>query len=142
LEPIPLGMENKQIKDHQINASSELYDAKYPDRYAAANGRLQATMYSRHSAWIGEANVNQWFEVNFIYNTTVKAIMTQGRRDYDRWVKYYQIKYRNHTSELEDYKLNPEVEKVYVDYIFVCTTAFLAEGGRNCLEGQSLFGRS
>ena len=112
-------MENKEIKDHQINASSELYDVKYFDHYAAANGRMQATMYSRHSAWVVEssgAGTSLWFEVNFIYNTTVKEVMTQGRRNYNQWVKFYQIQYKNETSDLQDYKLRSGVEKV--NYIF------------------------
>ena len=94
-------MEDEQIKDNQITASSELFDAKYVNRSAAANGRANATIFSHHSAWIASAgDTDMWFEVNFLYNTTVKEIMTQGRENYDQWVKFYEIKFKNDTAEL------------------------------------------
>ena len=99
LNPIPLGMENKQIKDNQITASSECKDEKFPGRCAAANGRANATIFSHHGAWIAMAqDPDMWFEVDFLYNTTVSAIMTQGRKDRDQWVKFYNVTYKNETG--------------------------------------------
>ncbi len=101
-------MENKQIKDHQITASSELYDAKYLDRCAAANGRANATIFTLHSSWVAtmtEEGTDMWFEVDFLYNTTVREMMTQGRQHYDQWVKFYNIHYKNETSDFLTYGL-------------------------------------
>ncbi len=101
-------MENKQIKDHQITASSELYDAEFLDCYAAANGRAYATAFLLHSSWvatmIGDGTV-LWFEVDFLYDTTVREILTQGRQRYDQWVKLYNVRYKNETSDFLTYGL-------------------------------------
>ena len=94
-------MENRQIQDNQITASSELFDAKYANRSTASNGRANATIISHYSAWVTSAvDSDMWFEVNFLYNTTVKQIMTQGRENYDQWVKFYSITFKNYTAEL------------------------------------------
>lgn len=113
-------MENEQIKDNQITASSELLDAKYANRSAAANGRANATIFSHHSAWVASTvDTDMWFEVNFLYNTTVKEIMTQGRQHYDQWVKFYDITYKNDTAELyEAYGIGDGLRS-RVKYIFI-----------------------
>ena len=103
-------MESRQIKDNQITASSELYDASYAKRFAAAYGRANATAFSRRGAWVALAGDNDmWFEVDFLYNTTVREIMTQGRQDYDQWVKFYSISSKNETSDFREYGLGDGV---------------------------------
>ena len=114
-------MEDEQIKDNQITASSELFDAKYVNRSAAANGRANATIFSHHSAWIASAvDTDMWFEVNFLYNTTVKEILTQGRQHYDHWVKFYDIAFKNDTADVfQFYGIGDGLRNRVITFLFV-----------------------
>ena len=84
----PLGMENGQIRDDQITASS-IYNSYYLPR----NGRLnfKATT-GRKGAWAsGPLDLNQWFQVDFQRSTNITGISTQGRQDLNEHVKTYTI---------------------------------------------------
>jgi len=83
-----LGMQNKQIPDSAITASSESYSAFY--------GRLHFLYRSGHvvGGWVAEWNdQNPFFQVHFGDWRNVTRVAIQGRQDHDQWVKNYSLSY-------------------------------------------------
>ena len=83
-----LGMQNKQIPDSAITASSESYSASY--------GRLHFLYRSRHvvGGWVARWNdQNPFFLVHFGDWRKVTRVATQGRQDRDQWVKRFSLSY-------------------------------------------------
>ncbi|XP_028411638.1 EGF-like repeat and discoidin I-like domain-containing protein 3 [Dendronephthya gigantea] len=83
-----LGMENGDITDKQITASSE-----WKTDHGAANGRLNFTPRDgRTGAWSsGRNDVNQWLQVDFQRSALVTGISTQGRNGLNQFVKSYTV---------------------------------------------------
>lgn len=86
----PLGMENGQIKDAQITASSE-----YSVQHAAKFGRLNfKASGSKQGGWSAAYTAaNQWIQVDLVKYFIVKGIATQGRNGYNQWVTKYKLQY-------------------------------------------------
>ncbi|XP_028411632.1 contactin-associated protein like 5-3-like [Dendronephthya gigantea] len=95
-----LGMENGNINDSQITASSEL-DTKH----RAANARLNFTPRDgRNGAWSsGKKDLNQWLQVDFQRSTLVTGISTQGRENKDQFVKNYTVSFSQDGNNFQDY---------------------------------------
>ena len=101
-----LGMQNKQIPDSAITASSESYGTK------ASYGRLHFLCRSGSDVggWVARLNdQNPFFQVNFGNWTKVTRVATQGRQDQDQWVKSFSLSYgydalffRNYTEKGEN----------------------------------------
>ena len=86
-----LGMENGEISDGQIAASSVW--ASGSRHHGAANGRLNfmssnVRMGARSS---GKNDLNQWLQVDFQRSTIITGISTQGRQDNSQRVTKYTI---------------------------------------------------
>ena len=100
--PQPLGMENGQILDSQITASS-----KFDSNHGASNGRLNfAAGAGRTGSWSARINdVNQWLQVDLLGKPKVTAIMTQGRGDCscNQFVKSFTISYSDSGSTFTSY---------------------------------------
>ena len=79
-------MESKEIRDGQITASSQ-----WRIGHGAANARLNFVSGPRRTgAWSAKTNdLNQWLQVNFKRSTIIEGISTQGRQDWDQFVKSY-----------------------------------------------------
>ena len=88
----PLGMENRDLPDAQITASSE-YDATH----GPSNGRLNFKAGGgKTGAWSAKTNdVHQWLQVDLGQEMEVQAIQSQGRQDRYQWVKSYTVSYSN-----------------------------------------------
>ncbi|XP_028411990.1 EGF-like repeat and discoidin I-like domain-containing protein 3 [Dendronephthya gigantea] len=95
-----LGMENGDIKDEQITASSEL-----DINHRAANGRLNFTQPDgRRGAWSSKhEDVNQWLQVDFQRSTLVTGISTQGRRDNHQFVRKYTISFSKDGENFQNF---------------------------------------
>lgn len=90
-KPKALGMENREISDSQISASTE-----YSDTYAASYGRLNV----KHKwAWSSLTNdVDQWLQIDLRNeHTRVMRVATQGNIPYfdDEYVTSYKLQYSN-----------------------------------------------
>ncbi|XP_028411992.1 lactadherin-like [Dendronephthya gigantea] len=85
-----LGMEDGGILDSQITASSN-----WNNNHRGANGRLNFTPHSgRTGAWSALSNdINQWLQVNFQRLALIAGISTQGRSDYNQFVRSYTISF-------------------------------------------------
>lgn len=82
-----MGMENGQIGDAQITASSE-----YSEAYAAPQGRLNVK--AGGGAWLpSTSNVYQWLQVDLGRYRVVTGIATQGRNGISQWVTSYELQY-------------------------------------------------
>ncbi|XP_035677232.1 uncharacterized protein LOC118416254 [Branchiostoma floridae] len=89
---LPLGMENGDIEDSQISASTE------KTGYEAYKGRLNGPR-----AWQADvANTNQWLQVNFNNRTIITGIQTQGL--WGGHVKSYRLLYGDKEDGLTMYK--------------------------------------
>ncbi|XP_022778337.1 uncharacterized protein LOC111319871 [Stylophora pistillata] len=87
-----LGMENGNIPDSAISA----FSSANVNSYAPSVGRLHflSAGSGKYGSWAaGANNVNQWFQVDFGRWTRVTAVATQGRQDYNQWVKKYSLSY-------------------------------------------------
>jgi len=88
-----LGMENGDIFDRQITASSQL-DANH----AAIQGRLNLKAAgNKAQSWSAISNdLSQWLQVDLdSANTKVTGVATQGRNDPPQWVTKYKLHYSN-----------------------------------------------
>ncbi|CAB3983146.1 EGF-like repeat and discoidin I-like domain-containing 3, partial [Paramuricea clavata] len=106
-QPLRLGVENGEIPDSQILASSE-YDANH----GAVNSRLNFRAQGRRQgAWSSRRNdLNQWLQVNFVRQATVNEILTQGRSNADQCVTSYSVSYSNDGLNFFAYRVNGVVK--------------------------------
>ena len=97
----PLGLENKNITDAQITASTE-----YNAGHGASNGRLNFKAGGgKTGAWSARTNdLHQWLQVDLRAKTEVTAIKIQGRQDYDQWVKTFTISYSSDGTNFQPYQ--------------------------------------
>ena len=99
-----LGMENGDILDSQINASSE-----YSSHFAAHRARLHLQpAWGHHGSWVSSSNVNQWLQVDLGSKTRVARIATQGRAVsiHGQWVTYYKLQYSDNGQAFMFYRQN------------------------------------
>lgn len=85
-----LGMENGQIPDSAISASS----SANANSYAPSIGRIHylSSGSGTYGSWAaGANNKEQWFQVNLGGWTQITAVATQGRQDSNQWVKSYTL---------------------------------------------------
>ena len=103
-----LGMQNKQISDAAITASSE--DNSETKAYY---GRLHFLRGSgRAGGWAAKSNENdQFLQVNFDGWRKVTRVAIQGREDKDQWVKEFSLSYGYDSVFFQDYT-EDEVKKV------------------------------
>ena len=102
-----LGMENGNISDGQITVSSKLW-ADVP----ASNGRLNFPgSGSNPGAWLpAKTDLNPWLQVDFQRSTIVTGISTQGRSDYNQFVKKYSISFSDDEVTFNFFKVDNIVE--------------------------------
>ena len=101
-------MENHNISDDQITASSRLHF-----KNSATNGRLNFKPYDNTvgGAWSSQTNdLNQWLRVDFQRSTIITRISTQGRYDRDQFVKNYKISFGDDGKQFHVYKVNKIVK--------------------------------
>ena len=102
IQSFPLGMENGLIMDSQLNASSE----KYYYFSGAASGRFNSKTMPNHrlGGWIAaEDDTAPWFQVNFINNATITAIVTQGLETGENYVKEYTVAFNSSETGFQNY---------------------------------------
>ena len=94
-------MQNGNIPDNQITASSE-----HTSAHRAANGRLNFRAGGgRTGSWSSQnSNRNQWLQVDFRRPTIITGISTQGRQDYNQFVKSYTISFSDDGKTFINYK--------------------------------------
>ena len=109
-----LGMENKEISDRQITASSQL-DATH----AAIQGRLnlKATR-NKAASWSAVSNdPSPWFQVDLgSPNTKVTGVATQGGNYPPQWVTKYKLQFSN-DGGIFHYYTDPRQIENKVEYI-------------------------
>jgi len=93
-----LGMQNNQIPDSAITASSEYRSASY--------GRLHFLHRSWQvtGGWVAQWNdKDQFFQVNFGGWRKVTRVAIQGRQDEDQWVERFSLSYGYDSVLFQDY---------------------------------------
>ena len=86
-------MENREISDKQISASSE-----WDSNHAPIQGRLQFTKTgAKQGAWCAlYNNANQWLQIDLRVQHRVTRVATQGRNGaHSQWVTEYKLQYSN-----------------------------------------------
>jgi hypothetical protein len=84
-------MENGHIADVQIESSPV-----YNDEYRASYGRLNAVLENSRACWCpSDGDSNAWFQVDFLIDTTVTSVHTQGNpaSNVDERVTTFQVSY-------------------------------------------------
>ena len=100
-----LGMENGNIQDSQIT-SSTAWNGLPPEK-----GRLHGA-----SSWsAGQNDEDQWIQIDLNKILTLTKIATQGRHNYDQWVKSYLVSYSSDGQTFQNYKNNgaDKVRKIH-----------------------------
>lgn len=85
-------MESGEIPDSAISASSSYNANSYPPSV----GRLHFLMSGsgKYGSWAaGTNNLLQWLQVDFGDWRKITAVATQGRQDYNQWVKLYSLSF-------------------------------------------------
>lgn len=95
---VPLGMQNKNIPDKKITASSN-----YSKNYNASNARLKFT--GSYGAWCSKVNqVGQWIQVELDSVAKITAVATQSHYDSPTRVKSYSLQYSLDGIHFTDFK--------------------------------------
>ena len=98
---MPLGMEDKRIREGDISASS-YYNANLAPWF----GRLNH-LY----AWMARTrNTKQWLKINFGYVTQFRGIASQGRSNSNQWVTSYVVTFSRYGNTYVTYKENKRVK--------------------------------
>ncbi|XP_028417633.1 uncharacterized protein LOC114542082, partial [Dendronephthya gigantea] len=106
-EVVALGMENGLISDSQITATS-VWNAVLSTRH----GRLNDA-----ASWSARKNdQDQWIQIDLGKKDVVAAIATQGRRNYNQWVKTYSVSYSSNGEHFDYYKINGLVREFNGNY--------------------------
>lgn len=115
-----LGMENGNIRDHQITASTE-----YDTNHRAANGRLNFTPRDgRKGAWSSrDINLDQWLQVDLTRSTLITGISTQGRKYVDQFVKSYTVSSSQDGTNYKTYTQEDTI-KVFSPFLQVYTKTY------------------
>ena len=96
-------MESGAILDSWINSSSE-DGPTYQDHLARLH--IQRTAYSAGGWAARDRDTNQWLQVDLQRTTRVTGIATQGRSDFNQWVKTYKLQYGEDGHTLKFYRGN------------------------------------
>ncbi|KAM7180046.1 coagulation factor V-like isoform 2-T2 [Macrochelys suwanniensis] len=111
---LPLGMENGEIKNAQITASS--YKKSWYNSWESSLARLN--QQGRTNAWQAKSNNNQqWLQIDLLKVKKITAITTQGCKSMsaEQFVKTYAILYSEEGTEWKPYMDDPtSVGKVFV----------------------------
>jgi len=85
-------MENKEISDAQVSASSQL-----DENNAAVQARLNFKEDgNKQGGWSALINdFNQWLQVDLGSYIRVTRVATQGKDGHDQWVSRYRLQYSN-----------------------------------------------
>lgn len=96
-----LGMENGQISDGQISASTQ-----YNASTAPVHGRLHFQKTGIQSGgWSAKTNdANQWLRIDLGNHTKVTRVATQGRNGHTQRVTKYKLEYSNDTGSFKTYR--------------------------------------
>ena len=98
-----LGLENKDIPDSSITASS-----RNSDNYRASQGRLH-----QQGTWLAKINgAEQWFQVDFVNWTKVTGVAIQGSGHWQWWVTKFKLAYSYDEEFFSDYRENGDNTKV------------------------------
>ena len=99
----PLGMENKQISDAQISASSMSDDNSSPSK--ARLHLKEEQNLTGGGGWSAIKNdLHQWLQVDFGGYSTVTRVATQGRTGSIEWVTNYKLQYSDDGMNFQFYK--------------------------------------
>jgi hypothetical protein len=94
-------VEDRKIKDSRITASS-VWSASLSTK----QGRLNSA-----SSWSARRNdQNQWIQADLGREEFVTAIATQGRANYNQWVKTYSVSLGSDGNTFEPYKIDGAVK--------------------------------
>ena len=119
-------MESGEITDEQITASSE-----WSSTHAPSLARLNRVKEgNKAGSWAAKTNdVNQWLQIELGSDyTKVTRIVTQGRSDYDQWIKTFKLQYSEDGVNYQFYREQGQTE----DKVFpLKKTYFLAQGVYN-----------
>ena len=121
-----LGLENNEIPDSSITASSEYDSSK------ASQGRLY-----QQGGWATGNYVyrtKQWFQVDFVNWTKVTGVAIQGHSFWNRWVTRFKLSYSHDEVFFSDYREDSDNAKVLSEcpvraaYISTCCPMFFSLG--------------
>ena len=113
-------MENGYIKDHQLTASS-VVSISDPLCCLPARARFGISATNLEDSWVpGSKDTAPWLRVDFIANTSVSGIMTQGGRNRgtEGWINNYTVSYSTDGEMFQYYSENDATKVKIIKRIF------------------------
>ncbi|XP_028398876.1 lactadherin-like [Dendronephthya gigantea] len=101
-----LGMENMNISDFQIKASTN-----WSDTYPARKARLKGP-----GAWRAKYENDPWIEVDLRRNEIISVIATQGQSGSNEWVKIFTVSYSSDGKNFDFHKINGIIREFSGNY--------------------------
>ena len=104
----PLGMENREIPNEAVNASSSWTPAAHEPWQARLNN-IQKNGSS--GSWSALQNApGQYLQIDLGKERVVNKIATQGRPSYDQWVTSYKLLFSSNGANWNEYQNNGVVK--------------------------------
>jgi len=117
---VPIGIEDGSIPNRAITASS-----KWDNNHGPSRARLNTVRQgAKTGAWSAKHNNRaQWIQVYLGRRpTTITQILTQGRQDYNQWVKTYTVSYSNNGRRFTLYRVRGRVRVRFTVTLYLnCT---------------------
>nr|BAJ41225.1 egg coat matrix protein [Apostichopus japonicus] len=124
-----LGMENGNILDSQLSASSSFASSPGTALYAPQNGRLNTEQENDSGgAWIPDSgDLNPYIQIDLLAPIPISGVITQGRNlGFQQWVQTFQVAYSvpgepwklvtNHDDDNETFSGNFDSSTQVVNY--------------------------
>ena len=103
----PLGMENREIPNEAVKASSSYGSGYEPWLARLNNPRAPAS----HGSWsAGQNNIGQYLQIDLGKERMVNKIATQGRPSADQWVTSYKLLFSPNGAKWNEYQNNGAVK--------------------------------
>ena len=124
-------MEDGVITDTQVRASSH-YDANHrPER-----GRLNMQITgNKQGGWVTRTNnADQWLQIDLGEQyTKVTRVATQGRFQFNQWVKTYKLQYSDDGVNFQYYKEQGQTTDKVIGYKSIHVSHTASSGMRRCV---------
>ena len=103
----PLGMENREIPNEAVKASSSWGSASEPWQARLNNIKKKGSV----GVWCTRQNaIGQYLQIDLGKERVVNKIATQGRPSYDQWVTSYKLLFSSDGAKWNEYQNNGVVK--------------------------------
>ena len=117
---------------HSYTEIGSLFFCKWAGNHGASNARLyHVSGGGRTGAWSAKFNnKGQWLEVDLGETTKVTMVVTQGRYDYDQWVKSYKVAHSKYGDHFEFRNKVRRITSTFLKKLWCCAGRRVQQGNQ------------